>query len=156
MGKKRGRVPGEGSSPRPVRQRPVQVTGPARDIVFAIRADGSSPARDFLEGLSLFDQDKFNVLFIRMAEHGEIRNAEKFRPKVGEAACRLGDRLEKYPIAEFKIHTGSGQRILAFLDGRQWVLTNGFAKGEKLSIQTKKANAIICDDMAGRGRSLDT
>ncbi len=97
------------------------------------------------------DQDRFNVLFIWMAERGEIRNTEKFRFNAGEATCKVGNRSQTVPIAEFKIHSGSGQRIMAFLQGRQWVLTHGFRKGENLSVQTKRAEPIICEDLAGQG-----
>jgi hypothetical protein len=91
-----------------------------------------------------------------MAEHGEIRNTEKFRFKVGEAICKVGDRTQTIPIAEFKIHSGSGQRILAYLHGRQWVLTNGFRKGENLGVQTKRAEQILLEDLAGQGSSQRT
>jgi hypothetical protein len=150
MGKHRGRGQGANPPPRPPRRRPIHHQGPVRDIVFAVQDDGSSPAKEFLESLSVSDQDRFNALFIWMAEHGEIRNPEKFRFKVGEATCKVGDRTQTISIAEFKIHSGSGQRILAFLHGRQWVLTNGFRKGEKLSVQTKRAEQIVCEDLAGR------
>jgi len=54
---------------------------------------------------------------------------------IGKATCEVGNRSQTVPIAEFKIHSGSGQRIMAFLHGRQWVLTHGFRKGENLSVQ---------------------
>ncbi len=91
-----------------------------------------------------------------MAEHGEIRNTEKFRFNVGEATCKVGNRSQTYPIAEFKIHSGSGQRIMAYLHGRQWVLTHGFRKGETLSVQTKRAKQLICEDLAGQSSDQRT
>ena len=150
MGKQRGRGQEESPPPRQPRPRPIHHRGPVRDIVFAVRDDGSSPAREFLESLSVSDQDRFNDLFIWMAERGEIRNTEKFRFNVGKATCKVGNRSQTVPIAEFKIHSGSGQRIMAFLHGRQWVLTHGFRKGENLSVQKKRANQIICEDLAGQ------
>ncbi len=150
MGKHRGRGQAETPPPRPPRPRPIHHGGPVRDVVFAVRNDGSSPAKEFLESLSVSDQDKFNALFIWMAERGEIHNTEKFRFNVGEATCKVGNRSQTFPIAEFKIHSGSGQRIMAYLQGRQWVLTHGFRKGENLNVQKKRAERIICEDLDGQ------
>src|SRR5262245_32606487 len=41
--------------------------------------DGSSPAGDFVDTLSEADRRKIDVLFARMADHGQIRNREKFK-----------------------------------------------------------------------------
>jgi hypothetical protein len=150
MGKRAGREQTPVPAPPPVPQRLVHYNGQARDIVFAARANGSHPAKEFLDGLSETDQVRFNNIFLWMAERGEIRSTEKFHHRVGTAKCTSGGKTLEYSIAEFKIHSGPGQRILAYLHGSQWVLTNGFAKGENLSVQTRKASQIICEDLAGQ------
>ena len=95
------------------------------------------------------------IFFIWMAEHGEIRNTEKFRKRRrgylqgGQSKSDVSDR-------GIQIHSGSGQRIMAYLHGRQWVLTHGFRKGETLSVQTKRAKQLICEDLAGQSSDQRT
>lgn len=150
MGKNKRQPDAPIPPPQPARPRPIHLAGPIRDVVFAVRADGSHPAKVFLESLSNSDQVKFLALFMQMTEHGKILSNERFRFEVGKVKCTLDGQTNEIKIAEFKIHSGSGQRILAYLYGRQWVLTNGFAKGENLSSQIQKANQIVCEDLEGQ------
>lgn len=148
MGKHEGRKRVPSPTPMAPGKRIVHYQGQQRDIVFAVRADGSQPAKEFYESLSGSDQVKFDALFVTTADQGELRNELKFRLKVGVARCQIGGKTELISVAEFKIHSGSGQRILAYRRGRQWILTNGFAKGEKLANQIKRAESIIDEDLS--------
>ncbi len=89
----------------------------------------------------------FASLFIEIAEHGKISNKERFRPNLSKIQCNNGDIKRNIAIAEFKIHRGCGQRILAYQDDRQWVLVNGFPKGAKLENELTRAHRIICEDL---------
>ena len=103
----------------------AHVPGPKRTIAFAIRLDGSCPAREFLEGLSDSDESKVANLFRWMADHGEIKNGQKFK------------RLDG-PIWEFKSHQ---IRIPCFQDGTIWVLTHGFRKKSDQAPKSEVARA---------------
>src|SRR5690242_1452002 len=105
---------------RPLRE--VHCDGSARSIAFAKLGDGANPAKDFCDNLDDGDKDKFDALFLVMCQHGKISNPEKFRPRIGEIKCNHEGVTTKYPVAEFKIHTGTGKMFLAILDGRQFVL----------------------------------
>ena len=126
-----------------------------RTISYAVQANGTEPAKVFYDALSDHEKDRFDTLFLTMVQQGRISNAEKFRPKVGEAKCSEGGSVKRYPIAEFKVHLGTGSRILACLDGNQYVLTNGFRKGSPLPVETRKAERIFCDDLSGRARASE-
>lgn len=116
------------------------IRGARLRIVYAVSSNGQMPARDFYQSLDELDQSKFDSVFLMMAEHGQIRNTEKFRP-AGSVTCKQpSGASRKVPLYEFKVH---GQRILAYQEGSDWVLTNGFAKGSKLETERTRAGAII-------------
>ena len=48
-------------------------------IVYAVRSNGSCPAREFYDSLPESDRAKIMALFVRMGDHGQIRNEEKFK-----------------------------------------------------------------------------
>jgi hypothetical protein len=104
----------------------VLLAGAQRIIVYAFRPDGSSPARDYLEGLDRADQRKFAALFQRMAEIGRVVGEERFKKlqDVSWISSSTG-RRRSGAVWEFKI---DGHRMLSFPDGRDWVLTNGCPK----------------------------
>jgi hypothetical protein len=83
-------------------------------IVIAERRDGSSPASDFLDGLSVRDQAKMIALLQRAADMGwmNINNAEKFK-KIADGWF------------EFKCHQ---IRMPCYSNGRDLILTHGFIK----------------------------
>jgi putative component of toxin-antitoxin plasmid stabilization module len=142
--------PSNGESERALRRarsRPIHVSGPTCDVVFAVRKDGSCPAREYLNALKVSDQDKFNALFIQMTQVGRLFNKVKFRPRIASLNLKLGDRVVSRPIAEFKIHSGGGHRMLTVQDGRQWVLVLGFQKGATLENQIERAGNIIQEDL---------
>ena len=62
----------------------IVVSGPWRTIEYAVCANGSMPAREFIEGLDESDQRKMATLFQRMAEHGNVPNREQFKPVRGK------------------------------------------------------------------------
>lgn len=117
------------------------------NVVYAQAADESRPAKVFFESLEIKDQVKFANLFATIGEHGKISNTEHFRPSLSKIVCQIGDIKRKVAIAEFKIHSGCGQRILAYQDDRQWVLVSGFPKGSKVEAELKRAHRIICEDL---------
>jgi hypothetical protein len=92
----------------------VVVRGAMRTIRYAVCANGSSPARDFVESLDESDQRKLAVLLRRMAEHGNVPNREQFKHVQGK-------------VFEFKKHQ---TRVFCFRDGDSWILTNGYKKKE--------------------------
>ena len=92
----------------------VVVRGTMRTIEYAICANGSMPAREFIEGLDDSDQRKLAVLLRRMAEHGSVPNREQFKHVQGK-------------LFEFKKHQ---IRVFCFRHGDSWILTNGYKKKE--------------------------
>ena len=130
-------------------QREVIQRGAQRDIAYAQTADGAQPAKEFYLALSARDSMSFAALFLQMAEHGFIGNPEKFRPNIAKFQCGPGDTNRT--LAEFKIHHGPGQRILAYQDGRQSVLVSGCRKGAHLATEIRKAGRIACEDAAIHG-----
>lgn len=122
------------TSPPGGTDRPREVTGRRKSIEYAVCADGSSPAREFVAGLSLADQAKILNLFRWLADHGEIKNGQKFK------------RLDG-PIWEFKAHQ---IRIPCFQDGSAWVLTHGFIKKSDRAPRSEidRAYRIQAEDLA--------
>jgi len=92
--------------------RPVVVTGAVLTIEYAVCANGSMPAKEFIDGLDQSEQRKLAVLFQRMADQGQIRNPDQFKQ------VRDG-------IFEFKRHQ---VRVFCFREAQSWFLTNGYKK----------------------------
>jgi hypothetical protein len=147
---------GEGKPREPgPRERKVLYRGSEREIVCATLADGSWPAWDYLESLSSGDQARFMALFVLMGDMGRIKNDEKFHPKVHAVKCQHDGRITEFPVGEFKVHSGPGRRMMACLDGREWVLTHGFTKGSKIPTEGKRAGRIFCEDRSIRLREQE-
>lgn len=91
---------------------PIVACGSLRTIEYAVRADGSMPAKEFVEGLDVADQMKLIALFCRMARKGSISNQLQFKKIRG-------------PIFEFKKQQ---MRVFCFREGNRWLLTNGYKK----------------------------
>jgi succinyl-CoA synthetase alpha subunit len=53
--------------------------GTSKTIAYAIDANGSMPAKDFIECLRDDDKRKLLVLFSRMGDVGRIANYQKFK-----------------------------------------------------------------------------
>ncbi|MGB2985757.1 MAG: type II toxin-antitoxin system RelE/ParE family toxin [Phycisphaerae bacterium] len=92
--------------------RPILVRGSLRTIEYAVCANGSMPAKDFIEGLDESDQRKLVVLFRRMAEKGNVPNREQFK-------------LVRERVFEFKKHQ---IRVFCFRSGDRCPLANGYKK----------------------------
>lgn len=92
--------------------RPVAVRGSLRTIEYAVCANGSMPAKGFIEGLVESDQRKMATLFVRMANHGDVPNHKQFKSV-------------RAKIFEFKKHQ---IRVFCFRKGDCWLLTNGYKK----------------------------
>lgn len=137
------------------RERKVLYRGAKRDIVCATLADGSCPAWEYLGALSTKDRADFDRLFVRMGDEGRIANDEKFRPKVHVVKCEHDGKIAEFPVGEFKVHSGPGRRMMACLDGREWIPTHGFTKGSKVSTEGERAGRIFCEDRSIRLREQE-
>lgn len=91
---------------------PIVVRGSLRAIEYAVCANGSMPARKFIEGMDESDQRKMAALFERMARCGDVPNREQFKSVRGK-------------IFEFKKHQ---IRVFCFRKDDRWLLTNGYKK----------------------------
>jgi len=83
-------------------------------IEFATLNDGSIPAREFLESQEKRWQARMFVLFRLLADHGEIKNVEKFK-KI--------ENTEFYEFKAFKI-----RMPCYFRPDKRVVVTHGFTK----------------------------
>ena len=90
----------------------VVVRGNQRTIEYAVCANGSMPAKEFVEGLDESEQRRLDVLFRRMADTGKVFNTEQFK--------QVKDK-----IYEFKRYQ---TRVGCFQIGMRWILTHGFVK----------------------------
>ena len=90
----------------------IVVRGNQRTIEYATCANGSMPAKEFIEGLSERDQRKILALFRRMADKGNVPNTEQFKLVEGK-------------IFEFKKQQ---IRVFCFRKDDRWLLTNGYKK----------------------------
>ncbi len=90
----------------------IVVRGNLRTIEYAICADGSMPAKEFVESLDKSEQRKLDTLFRRLASTGKIFNKEQFKQVGGK-------------IFGFKRYQ---TRVGCFQIGMRWVLTHGFIK----------------------------
>ena len=129
-----------------MRTRVLLLDGPQRAIVCALLESGDSPIQDYLESLDVKDYTQFFNRFTRMSLDGKIGSKEQFRHRVHTIWCTWNGKGTEFPVGEFKIHSGTGKRIMACLDGREWVLTHGFRKGSKLATEGEKAGWIFCQD----------
>ena len=59
--------------------RPVAYRGPCRTILYAVRANQTSPGLEFYEQRDPRVQAQLNALFKRLGDFGTIRNKEKFK-----------------------------------------------------------------------------
>ena len=104
----------------------VVYNGNLRTIEYAVRTNGSMPAKDFIESLDESDQRKIAVLFRRMGEHGFVPNSQQFKPVEGE-------------IFEFKKHQ---VRVFCFRKENRWLLTNGYKKKKDRLDQNEIVRAV--------------
>ncbi len=116
----------------------IAVVGPKRTIAFAVRANGSMPAKEFYESLDESQKRQVAVLFERMANEGVIRNREQFKKVRGEI----------FEFKRFQI------RIGCFPVGRTWVLTHGFIKksDDWKQAELDRANSIRCEHLEWKAR----
>jgi phage-related protein len=102
-----------------------------RVLSIAALTDGKKcPACDFIEKLRESDQKKVIQLLKRAADHGLLRNEEKFR------------KLKGHELWEFKSYQ---VRLLCFMDGGSLIiLTHGFIKKTNKTPHTEieKANRL--------------
>lgn len=93
---------------------PTAYRGTRFCIQYAVRASGSCPAREFYESLSTPDQAKILALLVRMGDHGQIFNKEKFK------------KIEGTGLYEFK--SFQVRIICSFQPKRRLVLLHGVIK----------------------------
>lgn len=113
--------------------RPVVARGAARIVEYARAANGSYPAKEFVDSRPARDQRRLAVLFQRLADTGKINNREQFKRLSGK-------------IWEFK----RGQiRVACFQVKDRWRLTNGVIKKsdkwKKSDIE--RARRIMTEDL---------
>jgi|ERR1017187_2734161 hypothetical protein len=97
-------------------QRPIARGGPSRTVVYAVRANGTSPGFEFYrDELTEKEQAQMLRLFNKMAEQGRIANKEQFKRIEGT------DKL--WEFKNFKI-----RMPCYFLPGNLVVITHGFRK----------------------------
>jgi len=113
--------------------RPIVVRGTLRTIEYAVCANGTMPAGDFIQGLDESDQRKMATLFERMAGRGNVPNRQQFK-------------LVRGKIFEFKKQQ---IRVFCFRKDDRWLLTNGYKKKEKRLDQGKigRAERIMCEHL---------
>lgn len=116
----------------------IVVRGNQRTIEYAIRTNGSMPAKEFIEGLPVSDQMKIVVLFRRMAAHGNVPNKKQFKPVKGK-------------IFEFKKHR---IRVFCFRKENRWLLTNGYKKKKDRLDQNEidRAERVMQEHLERKGR----
>jgi len=109
----------------------VVFKGRVLTIAFAVRADGTMPAKDFYDSLDGEWKSKLMSSFRHMGEMGNFNHRERFKHVEG-------------PIFEFKRFQ---IRMLCFRSESRWVLTNGCSKkGDKLDpSEIARAFAIMND-----------
>lgn len=84
-------------------------------VVCAVRLNGNSPAKDFLEELERLNKPKLRqigVQFLKIGQFGHITSKEHYRHEQAE-------------IWSLKSHQ---HRLPCFRDGNDFVLTHGFVK----------------------------
>ncbi|MCC5830873.1 MAG: type II toxin-antitoxin system RelE/ParE family toxin [Phycisphaeraceae bacterium] len=102
---------------------PIPYKGRRATLRYAVLANGSMPARAFLEGLSLAERAKFNSRIKVLGDEGELPNEQMFR------------RLDA-DIWEIKINSPA-LRLLCFRMGDEWVLTHGCRKLPRKAFQVE-------------------
>lgn len=103
------------------------ITGPNARIVYLVEDDGSSSARDFVEGLDERWQKTLHNLYQMFCEEGHIRNDRKMKKETQNTYCLKAHQIRiscfLYPKANLKT----------------LVLSYGFIKkADKMSKQEKK------------------
>ena len=92
-------------------------TGEWGRVVWAVEASGKRPALEFFEQLREEQAAKMQVLFERLAEHGQITNREHFKKL---------ENLQGHAICEFKRHQ---IRFLGrYGPGKQFLVAHGLQK----------------------------
>jgi phage-related protein len=91
-------------------------------LVWGANSSGRFRAREFFDGLDDADRAKFEALFRRLADSGEIKSKERFVKETGGIWC-------------FKQH---GLRIACFFDEGDVVLIHGFVKKTTRSKRSRR------------------
>jgi hypothetical protein len=112
-------------------------SGPNYPVVCAVRENGNSPAKEFIEQLEAQDKNvlrQFMVLFDRIGREGRIFNKQQFRHEQGE-------------IWSFK---KDQHRLPCYRDGKCFVVTHGFVKKKDkwLKSDFDTSVGIMQEDMA--------
>jgi phage-related protein len=118
-------------------ERPLARGGPARTVVYAVCANGTSPGFEFYRD-ELNDTEKAQMLrlFNKIGESGRIANKEQFK------------RIEGTEFFEFK--NFQIRMPCYFLAGRLVVITHGFRKkGDRIPpSEIDRATRIKQEDVA--------
>ena len=114
--------------------RPIPVRGSLRTIEYAVCANGSMPAKNFIEDLDESELRRLDTLFRRMADTGRIHNRKQFKQVDGK-------------VYEFKRYQ---TRVGCFQVGDRWRLTHGFVKKSDKwpKREIERATRIMQEDLA--------
>jgi len=114
----------------------IAYAGAQRRVVFAVCADGSSPAAQFFDRLGSADKAKMLKLYQYLADHGWITNPEKFKKIAG---------TDFFEFKSFQV-----RMPCFFAPGRLVIVTHGFLKkGDRIPPQElERARRIRQEDEA--------
>jgi hypothetical protein len=96
--------------------------GASRKLVWGADTSGRYRAREYFESLGREERAKFEALFRRLADTGEIKDKTKFVKEPDGIYC-------------FKWHS---KRIACFFDGQEVVLIDGFGKKTNKSKRSRR------------------
>lgn len=87
---------------------------------------GAFPGREYFLALQPVDRSKFTASFIKRTNEWEWHNVDRYRDE-GDGICA------------FKIH---GHRLVGFRDGRDVLITHGYAKKTEKMPKRELARAV--------------
>lgn len=113
--------------------------------IFAMGTDRDCPLHAFLGELKRHDEDEFarlDALLQRTADHGTVKNEEKYR------------YFKKEKVFEFK--TRGGVRVIAFWDENQVIIcSHGFLKKKQKTPKKELERAVIARGAYFGAKAID-
>lgn len=109
---------------------PIPYAGRCMTLRYAVRQNGTMPARVFLEGLDKPARAKFNARIKVLGDEGSLANEQMFRQLDAD-------------MWEIKINSPA-LRLLCFRNEAEWVLTHGCKKlaHKEFQIELSRARRI--------------
>lgn len=112
----------------------IVVVGKRRTVEYAVRDDGSKPAKDFLDALEAKEKAAVVALLSHLAEVGEegFHNRKRFRqerPPIWAIKRKAAQGKKEKSKKKSKEKRASRLiRLPCFRDGDRWIITHGFWK----------------------------